>query len=87
MKGDASVIKGLDVKFNVVLANINRNILLADMPAFKLAMAKDGTLILSGFYAADADMLAAKAAILGLKETKRTVKNDWCMLVFENTEA
>lgn len=87
VKGDASVIKGLDVKFNVVLANINRNILLADMPAFKLAMAKDGTLILSGFYAADADMLAAKAATLGLKETKRTVKNDWCMLVFENTEA
>ena len=87
MKGDASVINEFDRKFDIVMANINRNILLADMPAFKQAMAEGGTLILSGFYAADADMLAAKAETLGLKETKRAVKNDWCMLVFENTEA
>ena len=87
MKGDASVINEFDRKFDIVMANINRNILLADMPAFKQAMAEDGTLILSGFYEADADMLTAKAETLGLKETKRAVKNNWCMLVFKNTKA
>lgn len=60
MLGDASVLKSVEGKFDVVLANINRNILLADMPAFVSVMADNSLLILSGFYASDVDLLIEK---------------------------
>ncbi len=84
LHGDASVISTLATKFDMILANINRNILLNDMPAFKSAMSDDATLILSGFYEQDADMLINSAERLGLKTVKRETRHQWCMLVFEN---
>ena len=68
MLGDASVLKSVEGKFDVVLANINRNILLADMPAFVSVMADNSLLILSGFYASDVDLLIEKASSLGLSK-------------------
>ena len=84
LHGDAKIINGLDKKFDIVTANINRNILLADMDTFKQALAKNGILILSGFYTDDAKMLTDKAGNLGMELKKQTSKNDWCALVFEN---
>ena len=55
--GDATILNKVEGTFDLVLANINRNILLADMPAFKQKMAPGATLILSGFYTADCPML------------------------------
>ena len=81
-----SQLKGIDSKYDIVLANINRNILLHDMPKFKLAMVPNATLILSGFYMQDEDLLINKAKELNIKETRRYTKNNWCMLEFINAD-
>ena len=86
LHGDADIISSLDSKYDIVLANINRNILLHDMPKFKLAMVPNATLILSGFYMQDADLLINKAKELNIKETRRNTKNNWCMLEFINAD-
>lgn len=83
LHGNANVINTLETEFDIVLANINRNILLNDMPQFKHAMRDGAKLILSGFYEKDAEMLINKAEELKLKLGKKKTKNDWCMLVFK----
>lgn len=83
LHGNANVINTLETEFDIVLANINRNILLNDMPQFKHAMRDGAKLILSGFYEKDAEMLINKAEELELKLDKKKTKNDWCMLVFK----
>lgn len=81
--GDASVLKSVEGKFDVVLANINRNILLADMPAFVSVMADDSLLILSGFYASDVDLLIEKASSLGLSKIDSKSDSEWTCLVLK----
>ena len=83
MLGDASVLKSVEGKFDVVLANINRNILLADMPAFVSVMADESLLILSGFYASDVDLLIEKASSLGLSKTDSKSDSEWTCLVLK----
>ena len=78
-----SVLSHVDGMFDVIVANINRNILLADLPEIVETLNAGGTVILSGFYDDDAQMLVDKAAELGLHETGRNVTNAWTMLVFE----
>ena len=80
--GDATILNKVEGTFDLVLANINRNILLADMPAFKQKMAPGATLILSGFYTADCPMLIEKAATLGLTLQQQREDHDWACLVF-----
>ena len=80
--GDATILNKVESTFDLVLANINRNILLADMPAFKQKMAPGATLILSGFYTADCPMLIEKAATLGLTLQQQKEDHDWACLVF-----
>ncbi len=80
--GDASVIKTLHGKFDVVLANINRNILLNDMPAMVDVLADGGRLIISGFYKEDIPLLESKAKNLGLSLLTGKSKGDWQMLKF-----
>lgn len=83
MLGDASVLKSVEGKFDVVLANINRNILLADMPAFVSVMADNSLLILSGFYASDVDLLIEKASSLGLSKIDSKSDSEWTCLVLK----
>lgn len=83
MLGDASVLKSVEGKFDVVLANINRNILLADMPAFVSVMTDDSLLILSGFYASDVDLLIEKASSLGLSKIDSKSDSEWTCLVLK----
>ena len=80
--GDASILNKVEGTFDLVLANINRNILLADMPAFREKMAPGATLILSGFYTTDSPMLIEKAATLRLTLIKQEEDHDWACLVF-----
>ena len=80
--GDATILNKVEGTFNLVLANINRNILLANMPAFRQKMAPGATLILSGFYTSDCPMLIDKAATLGLTLQKQKEDHDWACLVF-----
>lgn len=83
MLGDASVLKSVEGKFDVVLANINRNILLADMPAFVSVMADESLLILSGFYASDVELLIEKASSLGLSKIDSKSDSEWTCLVLK----
>ena len=69
-------------KYDVVLANINRNILLNDLPTLANSMADNGTLIISGFYKEDESVLIAKARVLGLVEEKRNSSDNWAMIKF-----
>jgi len=82
--GDASILDKVEGHFDLVLANINRNILLADMPAFREKMAPGARLILSGFYTADIPLLTERAASLGLHLTQQKEDHDWACLVFSD---
>ena len=82
LEGNQSVLSHVSGIFDVVLANINRNVLMADMPAMKEVMSHEGILILSGFYAEDGIMIAEKAGSLGLSLSKTNSENNWCMLLF-----
>lgn len=79
--GNCNVLTHVSGVFDVVMANINRNILLDDMRLFRNVMNIGGTLILSGFYEEDVPVLLEKAAELGLHEVKRQVDNNWTCLV------
>ncbi|MBO7051535.1 MAG: 50S ribosomal protein L11 methyltransferase [Prevotella sp.] len=78
--GNSGVLSHVEGIFDVVMANINRNILLQDMEAFHSVMAHGASLVLSGFYEEDAPMLLQKAETLGLHEVSRKVDNNWCCL-------
>ena len=80
--GDASVLSNYGAEFDVVLANINRNILLNDMERFRSLMAPKAQLILSGFYKEDCALLESKAQSLGLSLQATRTDGDWTCLVF-----
>jgi len=82
-EGDVSVIENHEATFDIAIANINRNILLADMPHFAKSLKSEGHLILSGFYEEDADILICKAEELGLHKTSMKTTNNWCIIVLE----
>ena len=82
-EGNAHVLSHISGVFDVVLANINRNILLNDMPAFREVMAHGGTLILSGFYEEDIHLLVEKAESLGLSLKEKKEEREWRMLYFK----
>ena len=68
--------------FNLVMANINRNILLNDLPRFRSVMAPNAKLILSGFYKNDCALLESKAQTLGLSLKATRTDGDWACLLF-----
>ena len=82
--GNASVINHISGVFDVVLANINRNILLEDMKSFRGVLNEGGYMILSGFYEEDIPVLLEKAKEFGLYESGRRTDNNWACLVWKN---
>jgi len=85
--GDATILDSIPEKFDFVLANINRNILLADMEAFRRKMMTGATLVLSGFYHTDVPSLVEKAQLLGFTMAYEKQKSDWSCLVFRLNKA
>ncbi len=81
--GDASALSHVSGVFDVVVANINRNILFTDMPHFRDVVNIGATIVISGFYTEDAAMLVKKAAEMGLQEVGRKIENNWCCIRFE----
>jgi len=79
--GDATILNNVEGVFDVVMANINRNILLNDMPQFRRKMATGARLILSGFYTADVPLLIDRAAELGLVPESQREENGWACIV------
>jgi ribosomal protein L11 methyltransferase len=74
-QGDASLLQ--PETFDVILANINRNILLADIPRYADALTKKGSLLVSGFYLEDLAAISEKCGQVNLKFEKNRVNNNW----------
>ena len=77
--GVASAIQG---SFDMVLANINRNILLRDMSLYVKAMRLDAHIFFSGFYSEDLESIKAEAARLGLHYCRHLSRNNWVAAEF-----
>jgi len=78
-KGDASVIG--DTTFDIIFANINKNVLLSDLPRFAKALNRGGALLLSGFFQTDVDDLVVAAEAQGLTKESVKTRNDWAVVV------
>ena len=82
VQGDAAAIRGHN--YDAVLANINRNILLADMPAYVATLVPDGELIVSGILEADIETIERRAIELGLRPSGQRLREGWTVLSFRN---
>lgn len=71
-------------KYEIVLANINRNILLQQIPAYSTFMTNGASLVISGFYEADIVDIQAVAESVGLKKVAQLSKNQWASVVFKS---
>ena len=80
-KGDAQILAGQ--AFDVILANINRNVLLEDMGIYVKCLNNNGDLLLSGFYKSDVEILVNKAESFGLNFVSKNSKDDWALLHFK----
>ena len=79
--GDASLLQS--GKYDLILANINRNILLEDMSTYVRSMRPGGTLIVSGFYEEDIIMLRTQAQKCGLTYICHKTKEKWSAIEFQ----
>ena len=79
--GDATILNKVEGSFGLVMANINRNILLNDLPTFRSKMADGAQLILSGFYTDDIPLLVDKAEECGLQLVSQLEENGWACLL------
>jgi len=73
----------LNKTFDIILANINRNILLKEIPKYSHLLNIDGFLLLSGFYESDAEEIKECAVSGGLKEIEKSVKNSWSAVIYQ----
>lgn len=76
--GDVRAIAGR--RYDFILANINRNILLADMPAYAAALDAGGDLVMSGFLEADVPAITEAAAGLGMATAATAIRDGWAMV-------
>lgn len=81
-EGDADLLKGK--KYDLIIANINRNILLNDMQTYVDCLNKDGILLLSGFYTEDIPFIDASCTENGLTYVKNFERNNWVSLKYLN---
>lgn len=82
IEGDASALKGK--RYDVIIANINRNILLNDMHAYVSSLNKNGILFLSGFYNDDIPAIQSECEKHKLKFEEKLERNNWVALKFLN---
>jgi ribosomal protein L11 methyltransferase len=78
--GDSSLLEGK--KFDIILANINRNILLEDIPVYRKSLKSGGLLLMSGFYTEDLPLIEEKAKETGLRFLSKKVENNWTAACF-----
>lgn len=81
--GDAKLLQQfLGTPFDVIFANIQKSVLLEDMPLYNPCLKDGGRIYFSGFYEKDLADIRGKAEELGLKQDYYTVLNEWCAAVF-----
>lgn len=83
INGDITFLKDGEENFDLVLANINRNILIHDMPYYASKLKAGGMLQLSGFYKEDVEILEDEANKYGLKRVYQDERNNWNILVLK----
>lgn len=81
-KGDASLVEGKS--YDVIIANINRNVLIQDIAVYSKNLAKNGVLLLSGFYKKDIPIIDKEAQKNNLYIEKTLEKNNWVSLKYVN---
>lgn len=81
-EGEAALLKGKS--YDLIIANINRNILLNDMQAYVDCLNKGGILLLSGFYNEDIPFIDASCTEKGLTYVKKFERNNWVSLKYVN---
>ena len=79
-QGDASLLSG--EKYDIIIANINRNILLNDISTYVECLEKEGILLLSGFYQEDIAIIDEKVSNCGLRFDKKIIRNNWVALSY-----
>jgi ribosomal protein L11 methyltransferase len=79
-EGEVNLLLGK--KYDVIIANINRNILLNDMAVYAECLKREGVLLLSGFYKKDIPLLDKEASVHGLNLEKTLERNDWFSLKY-----
>ena len=77
-EGDASLL--INKKYDVIIANINRNILLNDMQSYMNCLSDDGIILFSGFYQEDIPIMDTEISKYGLKIDKIIERNNWVSL-------
>jgi len=82
--GDADILKNMPL-FDVIAANINRNILLSDMSKYATSLKKDGLLFLSGFYNLDFQAIKQCAEDLKLEFKYKNERNTWILALFKKS--
>lgn len=79
--GDASDLQPLS--YDLLLANIHRNIIIADLPRYAGAVRKGGWLLLSGFYESDVEDILSVAEALGFESKSCRTKDEWAALALQ----
>ena len=80
LEGDSSLLKGK--KYDIIIANINRNILLSDMKIYTDCLHQEGILLLSGFYKDDIAIIESEVVKHGLVFDKMIQRNRWVALKY-----
>lgn len=79
--GGAEVLKA-DDSFDIILANINRNVLTKDMGEYVKVLKSGGMILFSGFFTTDVEIIAGEANKHGLLSVSQSSKNNWAQLTF-----
>ncbi|MEI7432535.1 MAG: porin [Betaproteobacteria bacterium] len=79
--GDADLLT--DQQFDLVIANINRNILLNDIPVYSTVIKSKGLLTLSGFYLEDLPIINETTEKCGLQFIRNLCVNNWCTCLYQ----
>ncbi len=81
-QGDAALLKNKN--YDVIIANINRNILLQDIVTYSSCLSENGVLLLSGFYKTDIPIIDAETRKNGLKKDSILERNNWVAVKYTN---
>lgn len=83
LQGDIASLNHELGRFDVLLANINRNVLIEEMSAYSLHLVPNGSILFSGFYKDDESIIREEAERNGLKLKYASNREDWSFLMFE----
>ena len=85
MLGDSQLLSPWADRFDLLLANINRNVLLADMSAYNHVLKASGRILMSGFFPSDLDQLKDRATEINWRFISSTERDGWCCALWEKS--